>query len=286
MAEKKLFFGVSAQTVEARKNAVAEEEKKRAEAKAAEEERAAKELEANLAQQAQREQDEKIFAVIRQVREKPIHRFFLPRVKGKKAINALDWLYKIGLMLGTAFPLLLFIIATSDIKDEKFFEMCKQYPKFAYSPVTDKGDVNPVGVTTLSGLALALVAVLVMISLKKKRNAKLRETNQALYNTVKMMFDLKDNDGLLDLTEKQLEYLLSQASVIVDHMSYEDRVYFDLLMEGKINIKENKTFLAMATAIMSGHLRKNPQDARLVLETFDEYSLPKSVLELCKPKAM
>ncbi|MCR4917630.1 MAG: hypothetical protein K5912_01655 [Alphaproteobacteria bacterium] len=286
MTEKKLFFGVSAQTVEARKNAEAEAEKKRAEAKAAEEERAAKVREVNLAQQAQREQDEKIYAVLRQVRESPLHSAFLPRVKGKKAINALDWLYKIGLMLGTAFPLLLFIIATSDIKDERFFEMCKQYPKVAYSPVTDKGDVNPVGVTTLSGLALALVAVLVMISLKKKRNAKVFETNKALYNTVKMMFDLKENDGWLDLTEEQLEYLLSQASVIVDHMSSKERVYFDLLMEGKINIKENKTFLEMATVIMCAHLRNNPQDARLVLETFDEYSLPEPLLKLCKANAM
>ena len=210
----------------------------------------------------------------------------MPRVKGKKAINALDWLFKIGLGGTIVFHLLLFIIATHDVKDEEFFKLLKQYPKFAYSPVTDKGDVNPVGVATLSGLALALVAVIVMIPLKKKRNAKLKETNQALYNTVKMMFDLKDNDGWLDLTEKQLEYLLSQGSVIVDHMSSDDRVYFDLLMDGKINIKENKTFLAMATAIMSGHLRKNPQDARLVLETFDEYSLPKPLLELCKPKAM
>ena len=69
---------------------------------------------------------------------------------------------------------------------------------------------------------------------------------------------------------------------MIESMSADKRVYFDMLMSGKIDIKNNKTFMDMAIAIMSGHLQSHPEDAKLILDTFEEKSLPDVVRQRCE----
>lgn len=100
-----------------------------------------------------------------------------------------------------------------------------------------------------------------------------------------MMSELKEMELFgkkYNLNTHQVKRLVRVVPYVIQRMSGQERIYFDMLMEGKINIKDNKTFMDMAVAIMMGHLDSHPESAKLILDTFDERSLPDNLLSRCK----
>lgn len=100
--------------------------------------------------------------------------------------------------------------------------------------------------------------------------------------TVDMMLGLKKFGEKYNLNTRQVKKLVKDLRFIVSNMAAEERVYFDMLMKSKINIRNKETFMNMAAAIMEGHLNKHPEDAQLILDTFEEKSLPDDLFRKCQ----
>lgn len=143
------------------------------------------------------------------------------------------------------------------------------------------GKFKPTGTwyfNIVSFLTMLSIAIGVSIDQKKRIN-ETKQENKLNIKAVDMMLDLQKLGKEYNLNTEQVQKLVSLTPQIISDMSRDERVYFDMLMNGDIEIAENKTFLGMATAIMDGHLKKHPEDMQRVLEVFDEKSIPESLIQ-------
>ncbi len=97
-------------------------------------------------------------------------------------------------------------------------------------------------------------------------------------DTVDMMLDLEDFKGNYNLNTYQVARMINNMSDIIREMSADKRVYFDMILDGRINIRKNDTFLKMATHIMQGHLAKHPHDINKIIDVYDWRSVPLDLL--------
>ena len=95
--------------------------------------------------------------------------------------------------------------------------------------------------------------------------------------TVKMMLELEKIGKEYNLDTKEVRRLVNVCKDIIKRMSADKRVYFDMLMSGDISVKDNATFQSMAVSVMSGHLQSHPEDLQMVLDVFDERSMPSEI---------
>lgn len=98
------------------------------------------------------------------------------------------------------------------------------------------------------------------------------------YDTVDMMLELEKFGKKYNLNKAKVKRLVSNFGSVIERMSAHERVYFDMLMKGDINIKDQQTMKNMATHIMIGHLESHPEDAEKILSVFNEQTIPESVL--------
>jgi hypothetical protein len=101
-------------------------------------------------------------------------------------------------------------------------------------------------------------------------------------DTVDMMLDLEEFGKQYKLDAKQVKRLVDKYKKIIEHMSADKRVYFDMLMAGEMPIKDQETLQAMAVSVMTGHLQSHPEDLKMVLETFEERSIPEQIKNMVK----
>lgn len=152
-----------------------------------------------------------------------------------------------------------------------------------------KGKFLPRGIWYMN-MAFLLVTIWVEIGTfkaSKKRLAENRAHNASVMSkyqtdkdTVDMMLELKKFGQQYNLNTNQVKKLVKSATSIISRMSSDERVYFDMLLNGKLdNINDKETLMKMATAIMSGHLQKHPEDMKLVMEIYDINSIPKEIIQ-------
>lgn len=77
----------------------------------------------------------------------------------------------------------------------------------------------------------------------------------------------------LNVTDETAKKLIEICPHIISRMSADERLYFDMLIEGDIESKNEEMFKNFALAVMDGHLRSNPEDLQMVLDAFDETSI-------------
>jgi len=77
----------------------------------------------------------------------------------------------------------------------------------------------------------------------------------------------------LTVTDETAKSLIEICPHIISRMSADERVYFDMLIDGDIESKNEEMFKNFALAVMDGHLRSNPEDLQMVLDAFDETSI-------------
>ena len=77
----------------------------------------------------------------------------------------------------------------------------------------------------------------------------------------------------LNVTDETVKKLIEICPHIISRMSADERVYFDMLIDGDIESKNEEMFKNFALAVMDGHLRSNPEDLQMVLDAFDETSI-------------
>lgn len=111
------------------------------------------------------------------------------------------------------------------------------------------------------------------------RRQKMNADYITLHNdTVDMMLDLEDFKGNYNLNTYQVARMINNMSGIIREMSEDKRIYFDMILDGRINIRKNDTFLKMATHIMQGHLAGHPNDINKILDVYNWQSVPFDLL--------
>lgn len=90
------------------------------------------------------------------------------------------------------------------------------------------------------------------------------------FDTVDMMVDLEKFGKDYNLNAKQVKKLLKKSEDIIVRMSKENATYFDMIINGKVDITKDKVFVDMAVAILDGYLSAHPEETAGVLSVFTE----------------
>ena len=99
-----------------------------------------------------------------------------------------------------------------------------------------------------------------------------------------MMLELEKFGKEYNLDTEKVRRLVNVCKDVIKRMSKDKRVYFDMLMSGDISVKDNATFQSMAVSVMSGHLQSHPEDLQMVLDVFDERSMPSEIMKMAAAK--
>lgn len=102
--------------------------------------------------------------------------------------------------------------------------------------------------------------------------------------TVDMMLGLEKFGKEYNLDTEKVRRLVNVCKDVIKRMSKDKRVYFDMLMSGDISVKDSATFQSMAVSVMSGHLQSHPEDLQMVLDVFDERSIPSEIKAMAVKK--
>jgi tRNA(Met) C34 N-acetyltransferase TmcA len=124
---------------------------------------------------------------------------------------------------------------------------------------------------------------------KDKRSETARFANENA--TVDLMLAIKSIKEAgkkvnLNVTDETVKKLIDVCPYIISRMSADERVYFDMLIDGDIESKNEEMFKNFALAVMDGHLRSNPEDLQMVLDAFDEMSIAVLLSDLYRQNAV
>lgn len=151
----------------------------------------------------------------------------------------------------------------------------------------NKGKFMPRGVWWIN-MAFLLTGICIVIGKNYKNLQEIKEKiadnrygrryNKVAEEAVDMMMDLKDLAQELNLNDRDIETIVEMVPGIISKMAESERVYFDKLMSGEIDIQDNKALYGMAVAIMEGHLRKHPEDFEQILAKIDQRTIPQGLM--------
>ena len=131
-------------------------------------------------------------------------------------------------------------------------------------------------------LSFALSYMLLTAGILMRHNRKDNRSETARFAnenaTVDLMLAIKSIKEAgkkvnLNVTDETAKKLIEICPHIISRMSADERVYFDMLIDGDIESKDEETFKNFALAVMDGHLRSTPEDLQMVLDAFDETSI-------------
>jgi len=77
---------------------------------------------------------------------------------------------------------------------------------------------------------------------------------------VELMLKIKEKLPNTNIDVNQARQILMNVPYIISKMSAEERVYFDALMQGSIDMADDLLFKDLALRIMMGHLEKHSED--------------------------
>ena len=105
------------------------------------------------------------------------------------------------------------------------------------------------------------------------------DTDTKEQNAVKLMLDMKAAYPNVKINEGAIKKIIKKFPYIISKMSANDRVYFDMLKDGNVDIINNPTYRNMALAVISGHLDSHPEDVEYVLAMFSDNEILKQQLK-------
>ena len=73
--------------------------------------------------------------------------------------------------------------------------------------------------------------------------------------------------------------IVKVAPEIIKHMSKDSRVYFDMIMDGKV-FANDENFMGIAAAVMAGHLQSHPEDAKRMMDMFDDKTMANEIMNM------
>lgn len=105
------------------------------------------------------------------------------------------------------------------------------------------------------------------------------------HNAIDIMLAVKELGADYNLDTRKVKRAVTIAPVVISNMAAADREFFDKLMNGDIEIKDDDTMRDMAISIIEGHLQTHPLDAGRVLAAFKEETIPGDLLVHLKKAA-
>ena len=126
-------------------------------------------------------------------------------------------------------------------------------------------------VTVCFQIILALACVGIAIRQKSKRKEQEHD--------IDIMLEIEKLAKEHNLDATAAKKMLTIAPEIVKHMSEDSRVYFDMIMDGKVSTTD-ENFMNIASAVMAGHLQSHPEDMERIMTVFDERAIPQEILNL------
>ena len=115
-----------------------------------------------------------------------------------------------------------------------------------------------------------------MVMSAKKSHKKDLDTART---QVDIMLEIEKQAQEHNLDATTAKKIVNVAPKIIKNMSADSRVYFDIILDGKISVQD-EGFIAIASAIMAGHLKTHPEDMELVMSTFDKNSIPDKLMAM------
>lgn len=125
---------------------------------------------------------------------------------------------------------------------------------------------------------IVLLAEALVLSLLAINNAKRNKQ-------IDLMAEIARISKEQNIDPQYIKKMLKVAPDIIKNMSKDSRVYFDMLIEGKLDTEKAPAFLDMATSIMEGHLQTHPEDLQVIMNLFDERSIPESIKQMANTQA-
>ena len=154
----------------------------------------------------------------------------------------------------------------------------KQALKDAYWPFTN-GEYTPeIDWQMTMGLIITFAAFSLAGMIKSAKKDHKKDLN-ATHAQIDIMLEIERLAKEHNLNASTAKEIVNVAPKIIMNMSADSRTYFDMILDGKISI-EDKNFVNAAIAIMAGHLRTNPDDAKLIADIINDNSTIKGSMNL------
>jgi len=193
--------------------------------------------------------------------------------------------WKFWILTNLQFNLFLFCvywIAMGEFYDSRFWgvvnEMYNPTPNVRTEKplISDVAHDKPFFVMNAALVCAWMIFTACVVRGRRKNDKKIRKQVSARHETIDFMLDLKEHlnsNGVYYLQDKTVENLINMCPEIVSHMSANDRVYFDRMLNGDISMANDETFKKWAVSVMQGHLKSHPEDLQEIMSAFDEKSI-------------
>jgi len=286
MVDKRLFPGVQDDQVASRRSFREAQE-------ALERQRATEEEQAKVAREAQLKRDRETSEAYRRYGVKSRARLWADKIKTSARISGL--ITGLGLMIGGV----AYMISSADTYEDEYdripggyeygynsdgelemYNYSGGYQKSTYRVENEPSKFSKITLqVSVSMLAVVLLQVLVIYGLNRRAD----KIHGMQKSGIRTMLDMANQNPDIKIDERALSTLLKIAPEVVSNMSEAEAVYFEMLMDGHLEIVENKTFYDMAIAVMEGWLRTHPKDMERVLTVFDRDSIPQELMQKYGP---
>lgn len=127
---------------------------------------------------------------------------------------------------------------------------------------------------------ISMIVTFALFTLSKAAIAANNTRKKDLKNInsqIDIMLEIERMAKERNLDANAAKKILSVAPEIVKHMSADSRLFFDLILDGKIAIDDEK-FIKTAIAIMAGHLQSHPKDMNLIMSALETQPLSNEIL--------
>lgn len=144
----------------------------------------------------------------------------------------------------------------------------QQAMKDAYWPMVNGEFVPDVNWNLTMSMILTFAAFsLVGTVASAKKNYK--KDIKAAQAQVDIMLEIERLAKEHKLDATAAKKIVKVAPEIIKHMSADSRVYFDMIMDGKVSA-DDENFMNIAAAVMAGHLQTHPEDMKRVTDIIND----------------
>ena len=116
-----------------------------------------------------------------------------------------------------------------------------------------------------------LLASILLFRVKVRRDAK---------EEIDLVLEIEQLAKRNKVTPEIIKQMMLIAPDILRHVSKESPVFFEMLMDGKMDYEKNHIVYNAARSVLEGHLESHPEDLQRVMAAFYKDSLPQTVLQL------
>lgn len=129
-----------------------------------------------------------------------------------------------------------------------------------------------VNVSLLFIIACSCVRSLIIPGIKNRKSMNHQK------RVIDAMQELKLLGCTYKLNGRAFEHVIKVCPEIIANMAADERAYFDMLIDGDIDVVNNKQYRDMAVHVMAGHLREHPRDLQKIMDAINDKTLPAELL--------